>query len=115
MKERIKELIAYYLGTEAKGRENATPRRNLRAYLKGLGYNIGDRTLRHYYAEMPFVGYAIDGTKRGIFWIMSKEEAFEVERLRKSQGKACLAHGSNTAKALLTSGQMDLFEGGQDV
>ena len=110
MQERIKELIARYLETEANGRENALPRRNLKSHLARLGYDLSDRTLRRYYSTMPFVGYAIDGKRRGLFWIATKVEALECERLRKSQGKACLAHGAETAKAVFGSEQMALWE-----
>jgi hypothetical protein len=106
--DNVKQRIAEFLQKVAQGRENATPRAVLRTHMRDCGYPMSDRTMRRFYSTMPFVGYAIDGTRRGLFWIGTKAEALECERLRKSQGKACLAHGSETAKAVFGSGQLEL-------
>ena len=67
--DHIKDKIAEWIKTNASGRENAKPRRLLKAYvIHKLFVDISDRTLRRIYAKMDHVGYACRDPK-GIFWI----------------------------------------------
>lgn len=95
------------------GRQNAVPRSVLLAHLHGLGHTLNDRTLRRAYAEIPQIGYACDGEKRGLFWITSRDEARGVEAQQHSKSMSML-HREKAIREAVPAGQMDLW-GGQDV
>lgn len=69
------------------GKEKAVPRRALLAHLHALGHTVTDRTLRRAYAEIPQIGYSVEGDRRGLFWITSRDEAHGVERCEKAEAE----------------------------
>ena len=105
----LEDDIRAFLREHARGRANARPRRDLRDYLRSVGRTVSDRALRRAYADIAEVGYAIDGERRGLFWITTKEEAKATEALRRSQGIACLEHAKESREAKDTGVQGELF------
>lgn len=101
----MKNAIRMVLKVHALGRENAIPRREVLCYLRGMGFCLCDRTLRRTYADMPFVGYVVDGDcygsgkHRGLFWIRTAREAKDMEETRRRLGKANMRHAKATAVA----------------
>lgn len=89
------------------GKSNAIPRSDLLRQLHYLGHSLTDRTMRRTYAEVPQIGYAVDGPKRGLFWITSRDEANGVERCQHSKAMATLAREKRIRDAV-PAGQMEL-------
>jgi hypothetical protein len=112
-----KEAIASFLQRHALGRERAIPRKAVLAYLWELGFRISDRTLRRAYAEMPLVGYVVDGPRggpdvhRGLFWIRTVREALDMEETRRRLGKANMRHAKQTAVAHANLNQREMRVG----
>jgi hypothetical protein len=91
------------------GRERAVPRAVLLAQLHRLGHTLTDRTLRRAYAAIPQIGYVVDGEKRGLFWITSREEAREVEGNQHAKAMSALVREKAIREKSLPAGQMELF------
>lgn len=100
--------IEFFLREYAFGRVHAVPRHHLLRYLHTKGWTVSDRTLRRVYADIPFVGYAIDGEKRGLFWITTREERKETERHQHSKAMSELVREKRIRDGGQT-GQRELF------
>lgn len=102
------DIVAFML--DHQGRENAVPRRCLKAHLHSLGHTLTDRTLRRAYTKIPQMGYTIEGEKRGLFWITSRDEAREVEGNQHAKAMAALVREKEIReKAIPAPVQGELF------
>ncbi len=102
----LSDLKSFML--QHQGREHAIPRKVLLAHLHSLGHTVTDRTLRRAYAEIPSIGYSVEGEHRGLFWITSRDEAHGVERCQHSKAMASLAREKRIREAI-PQGQGELF------
>ncbi|MFA5377882.1 MAG: hypothetical protein WC455_19185 [Dehalococcoidia bacterium] len=113
----VQDSIAYFLQRHALGRERAVPRKAVLAYLWERGFRISDRTLRRTYADMPLIGFVVDGDckgerkHRGLFWIRTTREALDMEETRRRLGKANMRHAKQTAVAHANLNQREMRVG----